>query len=123
MNYWLIISSIGLLGCASRLDRDEENAYKRAEQIISACAINESCAQMSDDTVKGYSNCTNSNLKRLDFISLNDGRAIVHLSCDIGDGFLFQVVMDGASGPAFEQVHRCANGTCPVPSQVFEPVA
>lgn len=121
MKALLLVGILAMPACAGSAD-PQDRIVQRAKDIVESCARSERCAQRSDQDATGYRACTADTLVVQSTAWVDRDRLSVILSCSAGDGFLFQVVVHGLMGPAFEEVVQCKQLGCPMPEEAFAPV-
>lgn len=121
MRVLLLVFLLVLPACAASAE-PKARLIQRAKDVVERCALSESCAQRSDQNAHGYRACGANRLVVQSTAWVDHARLAVTFSCDAGDDFLFQVVVHGLTGPAFEEVVQCERSGCPLPSQAFPAV-
>lgn len=121
---WIALLGIIAIGCGYNSPRsDSERLMEtRAREVIETCARSQSCAQRADHDAVGYSQCVGDKLALVDVDHVESGVISSVFRCDIGEGYLFRVVVHGLSGPAYEEVRQCQSG-CGTVEDAFAPVA
>lgn len=121
---WFALVGIIAAGCGYTLTPSDSDqiAQTRATHVVETCARSQSCAQRSDHNAKGYSQCVGPSVVLVGVSQLGNGVVSAVFRCDIGEGYLFRVVVHGSTGPAYEEVYQCQAG-CPRVEDAFAPIA
>lgn len=121
MKALLLVALLAMPACAASAD-PEAQMIQRAKNVVASCARSESCAQRSDQNATGYRACGAHRLRVQSTAWVDRARLSVIIKCSVADGFLFEVVVHGLTGPAFDEVIQCTPSGCPSPNEAFAPV-
>lgn len=116
--------SILISGCGSAPSQPslDDQLVARARQVVESCARSESCAQRTDGRATGYAACTGTRLEVVRVDRLSEQRVSAAFTCDVGEGYIFRVSVNGIDGPAYEEVRQCES-RCPAIDEAFVPDA
>lgn len=117
-----MVPSDGSSSATSRFSLLERAMEARARHVTETCARSQSCAQRTDRDAKGYSGCVGKHLILSETSQIGSDVVSYEFRCDLGEGYLFRVVVHGLTGPAYEDVYQCSSG-CGAEKDAFAPEA